>query len=277
MRLEWSKVQRSKGRIIWPTGLGTIGSIGLLFVCVAHAQTTAPAPSSASPDVERILTDLQKRSDDLHDIRCEVRFIEDDQINMTKKTKTGRIMFAMTQPNPKFLIQFDKTAADGVVGKREWYLFDGQWLYQAVERTAQVTKQELANRDQKLDLFDLEKAPFPLPFGQKKEAILRNFEVELVPPTESDPANTDHLRCKTKPGSKLARRYQQLDLYVHRTLHLPTRIVVTKSEGQEINTAEFPDLSESSVNVGVKPGDLDRPAEWKGYKEVVEELLKDEK
>jgi len=261
--------------------------IGALMPGVAVGQSaTQPAgnpqpenavAASAPADVDRILTDLQKRSDDLHDIRCEVRFVDDDRINLTKSTKTGRILFAMTQPNPKFTIQFDKTAVDGVVGKREWYLFDGRWLYQAIERTQQVTKQELAKEGEKLDLFDLEKAPFPLPFGQKKETILRNFEVQLTPPAAGDPANTDHLSCKTNSGSKLARRYERLDLYVHRTLHLPTRIIVTKNEGQDINTADFPDLSESSINVGIKPGDLDRPAEWKRYKEVVEELVPDDK
>lgn len=239
----------------------------------ARAQNPGPAPVARDAQVDRILAALQQRSDDLRDIRCEVRFEEDDHLNLTKREKYGRLLFAMTEPNPHFLVQFDRTVVGGVTGKREWYLFDGQWLYQAIERIAQVTRQEIAKPDEKLDLFNIEKAPFPLPFGQKKETILRNFDVSLMPPAPGDPPDTDHLMCKPKPGSRLTRRYEQLDLHVNRKLHLPTRIVVTKSQGLEINTADFPDLSEKSINTGIKPTDFARPPEWKSFKEVVEEIV----
>lgn len=239
----------------------------------ALSQEAANRPGLGISRVDEILTQLQHRSDDLKDIRCEVRFVEDDRINLTQRTKFGEILFLMTKPNPHFLIHFQKTETDGVLGKQEWYLFDGQWLYQAVERTAQVTKQEVAQPDKEFDLFDLEKAPFPLPFGQKRETILRNFDVALVPPAPGDPANTDHLICIPKADSRLYRKYERLDLFVHRDIRLPSRIVVTKNDGLEINTADFPDLSEKSINAGVKSKDFEKPAAWKKFKEVVEELV----
>ncbi|MEK7756910.1 MAG: hypothetical protein AAB385_06830 [Planctomycetota bacterium] len=239
----------------------------------AVSQGNADRPGPGHARIDEILTQLQHRSDDLKDIRCEVRFVEDDRINLTQRTKFGEILFLMTKPNPHFLIHFQKTETDGVLGKQEWYLFDGQWLYQAVERTTQVTKQEVAEPDKEFDLFDLEKAPFPLPFGQKRETILRNFDVTLAPPAPGDPANTDHLICIPKADSRLYRKYEQLDLFVHRDIHLPSRIVVTKNDGLEINTADFPDLSEKSINAGVKPKDFEKPAAWKKFKEVVEELV----
>ena len=247
----------------------------ILFGGAAHAvaQENANRQGEGNARIDEILTQLQHRSDDLKDIRCEVRFVEDDRINLTQRTKFGEILFLMTKPNPHFLIHFQKTEADGVLGKQEWYLFDGQWLYQAVERTAQVTKQEVARPDKEFDLFDLEKAPFPLPFGQKRETILRNFDVTLAPPTPGNPANTDHLICIPKADSRLHRKYERLDLFVHRGIHLPSRIVVTKNDGLEVNTADFPDLSEKSINAGVKPKDFDKPAAWKKFKEVVEELV----
>jgi len=247
----------------------------ILFGGAAHAvaQENANRQGEGNARIDEILTQLQHRSDDLKDIRCEVRFVEDDRINLTQRTKFGEILFLMTKPNPHFLIHFQKTEADGVLGKQEWYLFDGQWLYQAVERTAQVTKQEVARPDKEFDLFDLEKAPFPLPFGQKRETILRNFDVTLAPPTPGNPANTDHLICIPKADSRLHRKYERLDLFVHRGIHLPSRIVVTKNDGLEVNTADFPDLSEKSINAGVKPKDFEKPAVWKKFKEVVEELV----
>lgn len=248
-----------------------------LILCTGAApvlsQETANRSDANGGRIDQVLTELQHRSDGLRDIRCEVRFVEDDRINLTQKTKFGEILFMMTKPNPHFLIHFQKTEADGVLGKQEWYLFDGRWLYQAVERISQVTKQEVAGPDREFDLFDLEKAPFPLPFGQKRETILRNFDVTLVTPAPGDPADTDHLKCIPKMDSRLYRKYEQLDLFVHRNIHLPSRIVVTKNRGLEVNTAEFPGLSEKSINAGVTEKNFEKPAAWKKYKEVVEELV----
>lgn len=221
--------------------------------------------------IDRILTQLEKRSDGLKDIRCNVVFVEEDRINLTKRTKHGGILFMITEPNPHFLIHFEKTVVDGVLGKREWYLFDGRWLHEAIERIAQVTKREIAPPGEKIDLFDLETAPFPLPFGQKKEKILKNFDVTLVPPGEHDPPHTDHLVCVPKPESRLRDKYDQLEFHVHQSLHLPIRVIVIKNDGLETIRADFPDLTEKSINAGVKKRDFARPAAWKKYQEVVEE------
>jgi hypothetical protein len=245
-------------------------SIAPVVVCWAMQD---PAPKPAAPEVDRILTALQQRSDGLKDIRCEVSFTDEDRINLTKNKKGGRISLAVAKPNAHFLVHFDKTDLDGVRGKQEWYLFDGTSFYQAVERLEQITRQLIAGSGQEIDLFDIEKAPFPMPFGQKKENILRNFDVRLAEPTGSDPPDTDHLVCNPKPTSRLARRYDQLDLYVHRTLNLPKRIIVTKNNGKEINTAEFPDLSETSINTELSRTDFEKPAAWEKYKEVVEDLV----
>ncbi len=229
-----------------------------------------PADSSAAK-VDTILSQLEKRSDGLKDIRCKVVFVEDDQINMTTRRKFGSILFLIAEPNPLFLIHFEKTEVDGMLRPQEWYLFDGQWLHEAIERIKQVTERQIARPGEKIDLFDLETAPFPLPFGQEKEKILRNFEVTLVPPAETDPANTDHLVCVPKPQTRMHRKYDKMEFFVRRDLHLPSRIVVTKNDGEEVNAADFPDLSEKSLNAGVPAAAFKRPSAWKKYEVVTEE------
>lgn len=237
----------------------------------------APLGKGVDPPVDKILTALQKRSDGLKDIRTDVVFTDEDRINRTTNKKKGRIMLAVVKPNARFMVHFDKTDLDGVRGKQEWYLFDGVWFFQAIERLEQVTRQLIAGSGQEIDLFDIEKAPFPMPFGQKKENILKNFDVTLAPPSGNDPADTDHLICNPKPTSRLAKRYDQLDLFVHRTLRLPKKIIVTKSNGMEVTTADFPELSEKSINTGVEKKDFDKPKAWEKYKDVVEEIVPVEK
>lgn len=249
--------------------LFVVGSLPAQRAFAVDPQTD----TGASQDrIDDILTKLQKRSDGLKDICCKVRFVDDDRINLSKRTKYGTILFLITQPNPHFLIHFDKTAVDDVLGKQEWYLFDGRWLYEVLERIEQVTKREIAREGDKVDLFDLERAPFPLPFGQKKDTILRNFDVTLRPPASDDPPNTDHLVCVPKPDSTMHGKYDRLEFFVRKDIHLPSRVTVTKNGGLEINTADFPDLSAGSINAGVSKKDFARPAAWKKYNEVVEEL-----
>lgn len=242
---------------------------------MARAQATQPPhPKLASldPRVDQILTNLERRSQGLTDIRCKVRFVEDDRMNLSKRIKTGEILFLIAEPNPNFLIYFHTVQVDDILGKREWYLFDGRWLYQALERLTQITKQEWVHVGEKIDLFDLETAPFPLPFGQKKETILRNFRVTLAPPSAGDPLGTDHLVCLPKPDSPLRRSYDKLELFVLRDVHLPNRIIVTKNDNTEVNTADFPDLTMKSINTGLSRKDFARPAAWRGYDLVIETL-----
>jgi hypothetical protein len=242
-------------------------AIGLLAAPIA-----AFGQADAAERIDQILTRLERRSDGLNDIRCKVRYTEKDDINLTERIKHGTILFLITKPNPKFLIHFERTAVDGILGKQEWYLFDGRWLFEAVERLKQVTQREIAGEGERIDLFDLERAPFPLPFGQHKETILRNFHVELIPPAKGDPPDTDHLKCIPKPNSRMFNEYDRLDFFVHQDLHLPTRIVVTRNKGLEANTAEFPDLTEESINTGVTEEYFTPRSAWNSYKTVVEPM-----
>lgn len=236
------------------------------------AEAVAAEEEKAIARIDEILTAQQKQSDGLKDIRCAVKFTEDDRVNLTRRVKTGKIMFMVTSANPNFMINFDKVEVDGVLGKQEWYLFDGRWLYTALERLKQVTKQEIAREGQRIDMFDLENAPFPLPFGQKKDSILRNFDVSLVPPAADDPEGADHLMCIPKPDSPMSRKYNSLEFFIRRDMHMPAKIIATKNDGYEVNIAEFPDLAPKSINAGVKDRDFVKPSAWSGYKEEVEPL-----
>ncbi len=239
----------------------------------AVAQTPEPQqiPTSISPRVDAILTKLERRGDGLRDISCKVRFTEEDKINITKTVKEGTIRLLVTEKNPHFLIHFDRCVLDGgLLGQQEWYLFDGYWLYQAVERLHQVTKQQVDDSGNSINLFDLETAPFPLPFGQKKQQILNHFDVTLLPAADGDPPNTDHLHCVPKPDSRVAKKYDKLEFFIDRDVHLPRRVIMTKNKGYEINTADFPDLSAQSLNSGLTKKDLAYPSAWDGY-EVVED------
>jgi hypothetical protein len=226
-----------------------------------------------TPAVDAILTRFERRSAGLKDIRCKVEYTEVDQINLSETRREGEILFLMAEPNPLFLVRFDKLVVDGVVREeRYWYLFDGQWLHEADERIRQVIHREVVRSGEKLEMFDLERSPFPLPFGQKKSEIVEHFRVDQIDAKPGDPPRTDHLMCVPRINSRLAREYDRLDFFISRDLHLPLRIKVTKNKGLEVSAAVFPDLSEESLNRGVKRDAFDLPNEWSGYAQVREPL-----
>lgn len=255
------------GRRLRVGGVLRMALIALVARGAAQAQTGSAAESE---QVDAILTRLERRNDGLRDIRCEVRLDEEDKINLSKRTKTGKAVLRFGDPNPMFMIHFERTETDGVLGKEEWYLFDGRWLMEGSERLQQVTQTEFARPGERVDFFDLETAPFPMPFGQKKETILRNFDVVLAAAAPGDPPETDHLVCTPKTDSRFRGKYDRMEFFVRRGLDLPTRISITKNKGLETTVADFPGLDTSSINAGVKDDAFAQPAAWKKFKFVVE-------
>lgn len=272
-RMTWLSGRPALGRC---TGLSRFIRPALVLVVLAAAAQAVPPerpPGDEMPArLDALLENIEKANVDLRSIRNPVRFEQEDKVNLTKQIKVGAVRFKIDEERTLFLIHFDRSEVDGVAQKQEWYLWDGRWLYQVLERLRQVTKTEYARPGESLNLFDLESAPFPLPFGHRKAEILRNCEVTLAESEPGDPADTDHLICIPKPESRLNRDYDRLDFYFRRDIHLPSRIVAVREGGYEVTKVDFPDLSEKSLNVGLSEGDFDPLPAWKGFKQVVEPL-----
>lgn len=236
-------------------------------------QTTSSAPASApaavDPAVERILDRWEKK--DIRDVQAELVYVKKD-ILLEQKYK-GILRFLVDKPSPRFLIRFDQNTIEGVVEKeKEWHVFDGRWYTEAKENTKTVIKREVVRAGDKdaEDLFRVGKGPFPMPFGQKKDDILRHFTIKLVPADPKDPPNTDHLECTPLPGTDMDRRYGKVHFLIDRTLDVPVRVTtVSKEDGQEIS-ASFTNVQ---VNRGMAASEVNMPS-LSGY-EVREEPLSD--
>ena len=231
------------------------------------APTTCP---HVSPEVDTILTRLEKKGDEIHDLRCELEYRIDDRINLDVLTKYGAIRFRRAQPHDMFLIHFHKLVQDDIpISKKEWYLFRDRWFWEVKQRSATIIKREIVAEGESIDLFDLETAPFPVPFGQKKASILQNFSVRLLPPTKDDLQETDTLVCTPRPKTQMAKDYQQLEFCVSRKTHLPVKIVTTELGGKKVTTAIF---GKVEIDSGLTDHDFAKPAEWKDYGTITEPL-----
>ena len=145
----------------------------------SQPATQAARLSSGDPRVDRILDRLEEKGQAIKGLGCKLTYkyvtvepVEDAQV------KEGELLFAVDEPNSKFLIHFTKMLAEGVaIDRQEYFLFDGEWLIERNDKARTVIKRQIVRPGEKVDPFKLGKGPFPLPFGQKREDILRNFKV----------------------------------------------------------------------------------------------------
>lgn len=247
------------------------------------APTSAPAIAAAAPidpEVERILDRLEKRGDTVRDLSCRVRQEMLAKVVGEKITKEGDVKYLRGSDgnNARFIIHFAKITQDDFPIKPETYAFDGRWFTEAKESTKSVLRREIVRPGEKLNLFSVEESPFPLPFGQKKAEILKNFDVKLVPPEAKDPADTNdskHLLCIPKPGTHREQEYKEIHFYIDPKLDLPKTIVAYRKTGtkvSEIQTVTFPDLTNKSINksLPVSAFDFKVPVGWSVSEERLE-------
>jgi hypothetical protein len=228
--------------------------------------------AAAGPEqgrIDSILQQLEDRGDTVNDLKCKVEYTVEDILADDKFTKFGEIRYKHKDPNPVFYIYFEKMHQAGHVNrKKEWYIFDGRFLWEIKEAARNKIQHEVVGPGERIDLFDIEESPIPIPFGQKKDQIQRNFMVVLVAPTEGDPPGTDHLICTPKPDSRLKKEFERLEFFVSKDLHLPVKIVSVERGGNQVNTAVFPDLSAKSINTKLPDSAFDIPPEARKWKTV---------
>lgn len=241
------------------------------------AGPAAAPPATAeqiAPEVSKILSELERAGDDVRSVRCRVAYTVDDKLNLTRTVKYGDIFFKRAEPHPMFLVHFDKTVADDIVHRDdEWWLFRDRWLSEAKARSKTIIKREMISPEQAPEVFDLDKSPIPMPFGQKEEEIAGNFRVQLMAPQLNDPPNCDRLKCDPREGSRLAEDFRRIEYYVSHDVHLPVRIVAEDADGNKVTTAVFEDLTPANINVDLKDSVFQLPKETKDYN-VTEEPLK---
>ncbi|MGD8453266.1 MAG: hypothetical protein PVJ57_15725 [Phycisphaerae bacterium] len=231
------------------TKLGLIITI-LAVGVAARAQETGSPPASApasqpaatattqpalDPQVDKILTRLEERV--VRDLRAEVTWrlqyvLDLDEDAVVKK---GRLWYQQGEPTARFLVHFTKKISSNRLHELdERHMFDGRWYIEVNSETKTYTKREIRREGDTANPYRLGEGPFPLPFGQKKEDILREFAVTVLPPAEGDPPATDHLRLDPREGSETGRSYRQVDVWVARegpSAGLPMKLHSAKLDG----------------------------------------------
>lgn len=241
-------------------------------VCAADKAATRPAtPATApatrpavDPATRKILDDLEKIGGEHATIAAELDYRVDDRMTGDVEARTGAVEYkkAVGKEPAKFHVRFD-TLQQGK-GKRFKdkieYGFDGAYLTVKKHRVKQMTRYQTVAKGEKAQPLRLGKGPFPVPFGQKADDILKYFQVRTRPSGAKDPKNTDYLHLTPFPQYRDQINFLRLEMWIDRKLRLPVQ-VRTRDKSKKTTTAVF-----KKIRVGQKIPDktfhMDRPLGW---------------
>jgi hypothetical protein len=224
-----------------------------------QAGGVAATAPSIDPTVDKILTRLERR--EVRDLRAKVVWRQKYVIDLEEDavSKIGELWYLEGEPVAQFLIHFASKITGGRKDKiDERYLFDGEWYTELNGRSKSYARRQIRRSNDPGDPYKVGEGVFPMPFGQKKEDILREFEVVRIPTTDVDPPNTDHLRLSPREGTRSGRHYKTLEFWVSRegpTAGLPIRVKVAKKDGTGVvNSFITITFSDVSLNSGLSSG-----------------------
>jgi len=196
---------------------------------LAVAQENPPTPA-LPPETQELLDRMDEAGSKTEALQARFDYELNQTLYEDIQKRKGELLFRA--PN---LLRFEFTDKP-----RETFVFDGRVLYHKKDATKQLIIWEVRRPDEPaVDSFELGKTPFPMPFGQKKETVLKHFDVSRDAAEESrDKENRSVLVLKPKKDTPLAETYTAIALWVEAKTFLPTRARLWDTS-ENITTIDF--------------------------------------
>lgn len=187
------------------------------------AKTAADSPAATRKPpvddevVDQILSRLENRQ--IEDLKAKVIWESGDAVNPAGTLKKmGEIWYRQDKPVAQFKVRFTrKIVSKRAIDLREEHLFNGETYTELNEETKSVISRVIRDAEDKRDPYRVGEGAFPLPFGQRKDDILREFEVTRLLPTDKDPKNTDHLKLVPRKSTVSSQRYKAVEFWISRS------------------------------------------------------------
>jgi outer membrane lipoprotein-sorting protein len=211
-----------------------------------------PAPAPKAPDLAPEAAQVLDRMDEAGKALETLTARFDYELNQTlyEDVQKRKGDLAYRRPN-QFRFEFTSSP-------KEAFAFDGRLLYHRQDATKQMHIWETRRPDEPpLETFELGRSPFPMPFGQKKETVLKYFAVARDPKEEAaDKKRRAVLVLVPRADAKVAGDYTRIALWIEPATGLPTRMRLW-DPSENITTMEFEKI-EANAKVDAKT--FGRPA-----------------
>ena len=244
---ERAKAQPANPALINPTGPAAAPAVG-------GAAQAGPA----NPAVDPILDQLDQRGLNLDSFTADVRLLERDDSTALETTRVGRLWF---QKLPDGSARMRVAFTDKLDNKTKKvdpldYVLDGGWLLERQHAKRIQVRRQVLRPGEKVNLLKLGEGPFPLPIGQKKEDVKRQFDVTLAKPEKGvDPAyapGAPHVVLRPREGTSLKRKFSLIDVWVDRKTNMPVKIETVDNKETTVKSTEL-----TNVQINPKLNDAD--------------------
>jgi outer membrane lipoprotein-sorting protein len=209
-----------------------------------------PKPLLLDANVDQVLDALDQRGKSLKEFTADVKLTEetDPALGGVVTSRTGKVTFQRKgDEDARIRVVFEKKIKGRIaINEKKEYLLDNGNLTDRDYNNKVEVRRVIVKQGQKINLLKLGEGPFPLPIGQSKEDVQKNFDVAKQPPAKDDPKDAIHLTLKPKAGTAMARRLSQLDVWVDRNSNMPVRIDTTDANGS--GDKRQTDLTNLTVN-----------------------------
>jgi outer membrane lipoprotein-sorting protein len=241
----------------------------------ATAQTAPVGDLTPDSSIDQILDALKTRGDDLKTFSAKVALESIDPGLGSSSTQRGTVIYDnnRTGANARIRVIFDEVEEDQKIRKEKHeYLLDGEWLTERSFREKSQIRRQVLAPGEKMNLLKLGEGPFPLPTGQPKDEVKKQFEVQKIVPSKDDPAGTVHIRLTPKPETRFAKQFKKIDVWVDAKTHFTNRIDVADPNGISAKSTKLTDIK---VNEPLKDDDFKlepiNEKEWKLIEEPFQE------
>jgi outer membrane lipoprotein-sorting protein len=224
--------------------------IGIIFSLFFAAAAFAQLHNGSTR--EDILDALNTRGQGLKDFTANVSLAETEALSGETTTMVGKVVYqARGEGDARMRVLFDKKLFGEKVqpGAKVEYTLDDGWLTDRDYKRKIEIRRQVLKPGEKINLLKLGEGPFPLPIGQPREEVLKQFDVQKINAAQGDPADTVHLELAPKPTTQFARKFKKIDVWVETKTAFPRRIATLDKSEAETRTT---DLTDIQVNVGVK-------------------------
>lgn len=237
-----------------------LAHIWMALVLAAWLGASAPFPAGGGPGagvqdggpVERedgqfetadeLLTALERADADLARMGAQVTYIKKFAIAGDLEVRQGDLVYERAEEGKRFAVRFDLFINGSRVedDPRE-YIFDGEWFVEKFIADREFIKRQVVPPGGRWDPMKLGEGPFPVPVGQRKAEVVREWEPALADSVEG----VDHPRLvelarplvqlRLVPREELADTadYAEVRVWYDRVDLLPRMLKATNFAGDE--------------------------------------------
>ena len=247
----------------------------------ATAVTTASAVDATAQfkSTDAMLSALEKAGDNIRTLRANVIYDRVDAVSENRERRTGQIVLTQDSQQLKsrtLAIMFDQfiDASGHASPQTQRFVFHGGWLFEFDDARHQLIARELVAPGEQLDPLRIGEGPVPIPIGQKKDEVLRRFEVQFAPlpeqPLLKRLVNIQGLVMRPKLNAGVDPDLAEIDVWYDLGTLMPVAVAATTKGGDQkillltkLELNKELDVTAKALLATDPPATTDKGAAWR--------------